>query len=90
VQAGGPELRRGRCCAIATRSVAALSAWVFGQIGFHRLTIDHSVANPASCRVATRSGYQLEGTLRQAIKHADGWHNWHIHSRLHTDVPSAT
>ncbi|MGY4771892.1 GNAT family N-acetyltransferase [Kribbella sp. CWNU-51] len=74
---------RGR--AIAARSVEALSAWAFGQIGFNRLNIHHSTSNTASCRVAERTGYRLEGTLRQAIKHADGWHDWHLHGRLRTD-----
>ncbi|HET6743957.1 MAG TPA: GNAT family N-acetyltransferase [Kribbella sp.] len=75
---------RGR--AIAARSVEALSAWAFGQIGFNRVDLHHSTANTASCRVAERTGYRLEGTLRQAVKHADGWHDWHLHGRLHTDT----
>ncbi|GAA3102545.1 RimJ/RimL family protein N-acetyltransferase [Kribbella aluminosa] len=74
---------RGR--AVAARSVDALSAWAFGPIGFNRLNVHHSTANTASCRVAERTGFRLEGTLRQAIKHADGWHDWHLHGRLHTD-----
>ena len=72
--------------AIAARSVKALSTWAFGQIGFHRLNIHHSTANTASCRVADRTRYRLEGTLRQAIKHTDGWHDWHVHGRLRTDI----
>lgn len=74
---------RGR--AIATKSVEALSAWAFEVIGFNRLNIQHSTANTASCRVASSTGYRPEGTLRQAIKHADGWHDWHLHGRLRTD-----
>ena len=74
---------RGR--SIAARSVQALSAWAFESIGFHRLNIQHSTVNTASCRVAERTGYRAEGTLRQAIKHADGWHDWHLHGRLRTD-----
>lgn len=74
---------RGR--SIAATSVRALSDWAFGSMGFNRLSIHHSTANTVSCRVAERAGYQLEGTLRQAIKHADGWHDWHLHGRLHTD-----
>ncbi|HWD83152.1 MAG TPA: GNAT family N-acetyltransferase [Kribbella sp.] len=70
--------------AVSARSVEALAAWAFG-LGFHRLAIGHSTANTASCRVAGRTGFELEGTLRQAIKHADGWHDWHLHGRLHTD-----
>lgn len=75
---------RGR--SVAARSVDALSAWAFGVIGFNRLNIQHSTANTASCRVAERTEYRLEGTLRQAIKHADGWHDWHVHGRLRTDT----
>jgi RimJ/RimL family protein N-acetyltransferase len=75
---------RGR--SIAARSVEALSAWAFESIGFNRLSIQHSTANAASCRVAERTGHRVEGTLRQAIKHADGWHDWHLHGRLRTDV----
>jgi RimJ/RimL family protein N-acetyltransferase len=74
---------RGR--SVAASSVEALTAWAFESIGFNRLSIQHSTANTASCRVAERSGYRVEGTLRQAIKHADGWHDWHLHGRLHTD-----
>ena len=74
--------------AIATRSVKVLSAWAFGVIGFNRLAIHHSTANTASCAVAGRTGYSLEGTMRQAIKHADGWHDWHVHGRLATDHQS--
>jgi RimJ/RimL family protein N-acetyltransferase len=72
--------------AVAARSVEALSAWAFGSIGFNRLNIHHSTTNTASCRVAARTGYRHEGTLRQAIMHADGWHDWHIHGRLGTDT----
>ncbi|WP_427893349.1 GNAT family N-acetyltransferase [Kribbella sp. GL6] len=68
--------------AIAARAVDALSAWAFHTIGVHRLAIGHSTLNTASCRVAERSGFPLEGTLSQAVKHADGWHDWHLHGRL--------
>lgn len=80
---------RGR--GIAARSVGALSAWAFRLIGFNRLSIQHSTANTASCQVAERSGFRAEGTLKRAIKHADGWHDWHIHGRLRTEPePPAT
>jgi RimJ/RimL family protein N-acetyltransferase len=49
------------------------------------LNISHSTANTASCRVAERTNYPLEGTLRQAIKHADGWHDWHLHGAVADD-----
>jgi ribosomal-protein-alanine N-acetyltransferase len=53
--------------------------------GFHRLELTHSLANAASCRVAHKVGYRLEGTLRQHGLHADGWHDMHLHARLETD-----
>ncbi|WP_432883754.1 GNAT family N-acetyltransferase [Kribbella sp. CA-245084] len=74
-----------RARSVAARSVDELSAWAFESIGFNRLNIQHSTVNTASCRVAERTGYSIEGTLRQAIKHADGWHDWHLHGRLRTD-----
>jgi RimJ/RimL family protein N-acetyltransferase len=71
--------------AVAARAVEAVCRWAFDEIGFHRLEIHHSTANEASCRVAARTGFVLEGTLRKAIRHADGWHDWHVHGRLRGD-----
>ncbi|MFB7108563.1 GNAT family N-acetyltransferase [Streptomyces sp. NPDC056291] len=38
----------------------AISQWAFNNLGLHRLRITHSVADTASCRVATRAGFALE------------------------------
>lgn len=74
---------RGR--QVAARALTATADWLFTDIGLHRLWLVHSVANPASCRVAERSGFQLEGTQRQQARHADGWHDMHLHARLPGD-----
>jgi RimJ/RimL family protein N-acetyltransferase len=74
---------RGR--RLAPRALRALSAWAFGQLGLHRIELDHSTQNPASCRVAQRAGYRAEGIRRSAAQHADGWHDMHQHARLATD-----
>jgi RimJ/RimL family protein N-acetyltransferase len=66
---------------VATAAVGAVSEWAFG-LGLHRLQLRHSVRNPASCRVAAKTGYALEGVLRSALRHADGWHDMHLHARL--------
>lgn len=71
---------RGR--GLVTSSLDALARWAIDDLGLHRLELEHSVANPASCGVAERAGFELEGTLRQRVLHADGWHDMHIHSRL--------
>jgi RimJ/RimL family protein N-acetyltransferase len=74
---------RGR--RLAPRALSALTAWAFTDLGLHRMELDHSTLNPASCRVAGRAGYRLEGTRRGAARHADGWHDMHLHARLAGD-----
>ncbi|MET7707718.1 GNAT family protein [Micromonospora sp. NPDC005413] len=54
----------------------------------HRLALEHSTANTASCRVATRAGFRAEGVLRGSVRHADGWHDMHLHALLATDSVS--
>ncbi|MFC7484563.1 GNAT family N-acetyltransferase [Luedemannella flava] len=64
------------------RALTALSAWTLGPAGFHRLYLEHSTRNGASCRVATKAGFALEGTQRSAAVHADGRHDMHLHARI--------
>lgn len=56
-----------------------------GVLGLHRIEVDHSTRNTASCRVAERAGYRVEGTKRSQALHADGWHDMHQHARIATD-----
>ena len=70
---------RGR--GVAPRAVAVLTDWAFA-LGLHRLELRHATANEASCRVAERSGYPLEGVARSSVLHEDGWHDMHVHARL--------
>ncbi len=83
-----PEICRwhaARGGAIATRVLDAVSRWTFTVVGLHRLQLDHSTANHASCKVAERAGFRLEGTRRGQALHEDGWHDMHVHGRLATD-----
>jgi RimJ/RimL family protein N-acetyltransferase len=73
---------RARKRGVASHAVEALTAWAFDVVGFHRLELAHSVNNPPSCRVATKTGYLLEGTKRSAGLHLDGWHDMHLHARV--------
>jgi RimJ/RimL family protein N-acetyltransferase len=66
---------------VAPAAVAAVVEWAFGQAGFHRLELQHSTGNPASCRVAEKSGFALEGTRVRSLLHGDGWHDMHLHGR---------
>ncbi|MFE0845942.1 GNAT family N-acetyltransferase [Streptomyces rochei] len=74
---------RGR--GVAARATGALSRWALDGIGFQRLELTHAVANEASCRVAAKAGFALEGTKRRALLHSDGWHDMHLHGRVRGD-----
>ncbi|KQX50705.1 MULTISPECIES: GNAT family N-acetyltransferase [unclassified Streptomyces] len=78
-----PSARGGGVVAEATQRV---SGWALNDLGLHRLRLCHSVANPASCRVAEKAGYSLEGTMRSALLHADGWHDEHLHALVQGDI----
>ncbi|WP_042423592.1 GNAT family N-acetyltransferase [Streptacidiphilus anmyonensis] len=69
---------RGR--GVGPRAVEAMAAWAF-DAGFQRLELGHAVANTASCRVAEKCGFSLEGVRRSVWLHADGRHDAHIHAR---------
>jgi RimJ/RimL family protein N-acetyltransferase len=72
---------------VATRVLIALSDWALGEAGFHRLHLSHSTRNHASCRVAVKSGFLLEGTQRSDAVHSDGRHDMHLHARIRGDQP---
>lgn len=83
-------LPAGRGAGVAVAATRRLSRWALDDLGLHRLTLCHSVANPASCRVAAKAGFALEGTMRGALLHADGWHDQHLHARVRGDEHEAT
>lgn len=74
---------RGR--GLCPQAVIALCRWAFDEAGFHRIEIEHSTANVASCRVALKAGFREEGIRRGAALHADGWHDMHFHGLLADD-----
>jgi RimJ/RimL family protein N-acetyltransferase len=53
---------RGR--GVATRATRLVARWVLGDLGFERLQLQADPLNVASCRVAERAGFTLEGTKR--------------------------
>jgi RimJ/RimL family protein N-acetyltransferase len=84
-----PEAR-GR--GVATRALLLAADWAFGELGLHRLELDHAVGHQVSCRIAERCGFAHEGTLRGAIfqegRH-DAFRDAHLHARLATDPAPA-
>ncbi|MGV9251646.1 GNAT family N-acetyltransferase [Streptomyces sp. NPDC003697] len=80
-----PEARGQR---VATRALGLVARWAFGELGLHRLELDHAVGHGISCRVAERCGFRYEGTLRGALFEAgrrDAYRDAHLHARLTTD-----
>ncbi|MCF2533917.1 GNAT family N-acetyltransferase [Yinghuangia soli] len=77
-----------RGAGVATHGVATASRWAFGALGIHRLTLIHAAPNTASCAVANRTGFALEGVMRDGSVGPDGrHHDEHLHARLATDPP---
>jgi [ribosomal protein S5]-alanine N-acetyltransferase len=71
---------RGR--GVATRALQAVTDWMFTHVGLHRIYLEHSTRNEASCRVAVGARFLVEGTKRSAGLHLDGWHDMHLHARV--------
>lgn len=71
---------------VATAALQAVRDWVFGDVGLVRLQLFHAVPNAASCRVAERGGFALEGVLRSGSVFGDGQrYDEHLHARLSSD-----
>lgn len=57
---------------LMTEAVRAVCAYLFEEVGFHRLHIEHAVKNPASGAVARKCGFTLEGTRRECFLSLSG------------------
>ncbi|MFE0142441.1 GNAT family N-acetyltransferase [[Kitasatospora] papulosa] len=77
------ESARGR--GVALTGVRALARWAFGELGLYRLELGHRTNNPASCRVARRAGFAVEGVDRQKLRYGDERFDVERHARLATD-----
>ena len=73
---------------VARNALVAATGWAFETVHLERLELPHAVANPASCRVAERAGYALEGLQRGGYRD-DAGRRWdsHLHGRLAQDPP---
>ena len=67
---------------VCSRAVDAMASWAFDVADFYRLQLEHAMANTASCRVAEKTGFAVEGIRRGAWLLADGRHDAHAHARL--------
>lgn len=71
---------RGR--GVAGRALTRAAAYAHDDLGLHRVQLAHALANDASCRVATKAGFALEGTLRGSNRLAEGYVDEHLHARV--------
>jgi RimJ/RimL family protein N-acetyltransferase len=77
---------RARGRGIGAACVDAATRYAFDVLELHRVELFHAVENEASCRLALRCGYAVEGTLREAYEYGDGVrHDEHLHARLRSD-----
>ncbi|WP_411080965.1 GNAT family N-acetyltransferase [Streptomyces sp. cmx-18-6] len=77
------EAARGR--GVAPAGVRALARWAFGGLGLYRLELGHRTDNPASCRVAVRSGFAPEGIDRAKLRYGRVRYDVERHARLADD-----
>lgn len=74
-------LPAGRGRGIATSACVAATNWAHG-IGLQRVELEHSTTNEGSRKVAMAAGFVQEGIKRRSGKHADGWHDMVLYSKL--------
>lgn len=85
-QAGYWVVPAARGHGVATAALSAAARFAFGALGLERVELFHAVENPASCAVATRAGFALEGVHRASYRYGDGLlHDEHSHARLAGD-----
>lgn len=78
-------LPAGRGRGVASRACVGATMWAH-SIGLRRVELQHSSTNAASRRVALRAGFREEGVRREALLHADGWHDMVLYSHLASDM----
>ncbi len=74
---------RGR--GVAPRALGLVTAYAFDAadgLALNRVQLQHAVMNLASCRVATKAGFELEGTQRQSCLLVEGFVDEHLHARV--------
>ncbi|MGW1764334.1 GNAT family N-acetyltransferase [Streptomyces sp. NPDC002073] len=74
---------RGR--GVATQACRTVSRWAFDDAGLFRLELGHRIDNPGSCKVATASGFAVEGYERQKLEYDGVRYDAEAHARLATD-----
>ena len=92
------ELRSGSTFAIATgqwglgyasEALVAAVSYGFTTVGLNRIQAYVFVDNPASAKVLSNSGFQLEGRHRDYFRDHRGFHDLELFAILHRDFTAA-
>jgi RimJ/RimL family protein N-acetyltransferase len=70
---------------VASAALCAAAAWALDEGGLFRLELGHRTNNPASCVVAGRAGFLVEGLERQKLRYDGERFDVELHARLATD-----
>lgn len=70
---------------VASAGTLAVARWAFADLGLFRLELGHRTNNPASCRVARRAGFLVEGLERAKLSYDGVRYDVELHARLATD-----
>jgi [ribosomal protein S5]-alanine N-acetyltransferase len=73
----------------ATEAVRLLTEYLFARLRINRLQLNIHPANEASRKVATKTGYTLEGVMRGAWFHRGTYHDLEIWSILRDEHESS-
>jgi RimJ/RimL family protein N-acetyltransferase len=78
-------MESARGLGVAAVATDALCVWAFEDLELFRLELGHRTNNPASCRVAERAGFRVEGLERAKLRYGDTRYDVELHARLATD-----
>ncbi|PFG20630.1 GNAT family N-acetyltransferase [Serinibacter salmoneus] len=75
---------RARGRGLAARALAGAAQWAFER-DLYRVELGHRTNNPASCAVARRAGFPVEGLEREKLRYGEERFDVELHARLRTD-----
>ncbi|MDB1089178.1 GNAT family protein [Streptomyces sp. ACA25] len=70
---------------VAGTAARTVADWALGDLGLFRLELGHRTDNPASCGVAARAGFSVEGLQRAKLRYGNERHDVELHARLASD-----